>query len=122
MLFFINLLAKFLSTGAVSTVSTATQIFLKHYYTAPSYPYQVIVPLEAYTDGVLTPGHRLGYIRYTEVPLRKTGCYEQKAKVKSDNTECNRLLSCRHLMLHHLCPRCSALGMAVFSKTYTRAP
>lgn len=73
MQFFINLLAKLLSTGAASTVSPATQIFLKHFYTALSYPYQVIVPLEAYTDGVFTPGHRLGYIRYTEVPLRKRG-------------------------------------------------
>lgn len=73
MLFFMNLLAKFLSTGAIFIESAATQIFLKHYNTAPSHPYQVIVPLEAYTDGVFTPGHRLGYIRYTEVPLRKTG-------------------------------------------------
>lgn len=73
MLFFINLLAKFLSTGAPSRVSAATQIFLKPYYTAPSHPDQVIVPLEAYTDGVFTPGHGLGYIRYAEVSLRKTG-------------------------------------------------
>lgn len=114
-MFFI--LSKFLRTGAASIVSTATQI-LKHSYTAPSYPYQVIVPLEAYTDGVFTPGHRLGYIRYTEVSLRKTGqtgCYERKAK-SNLATQFNRLLSCPHHIPQHLCPAPTAQGMAYSAK------
>lgn len=52
------------------------------------YPYQVVVSLEAHTDGIFTPCHGLGHIWYTEVPLKKDSksSTENTLEAKSHNS------------------------------------